>query len=121
MYTDHWMWMQFVELPGFRGALGERLTYLTFPDPAWGTLPEEERAAQLADWLRRSREPGFAEELDGMLRDAIRRAAEDYHLWAREEQLRVEVLRATKTMRLRDRLVTAPVLRSLVARRPDAG
>jgi GalNAc5-diNAcBac-PP-undecaprenol beta-1,3-glucosyltransferase len=121
MPTDHWMWMQFLELPDYRAVLGERLTYLTFPDPEWGRLADEVRAAQLADWFRRSREPGFAEELDGMLRDAIRRAAEDYHLWARAEQLRVEALRATRTMRLRNRLVTAPLLRSLVARRTDVG
>jgi len=118
--TDHWMWIQFLELPNYRGVLGERLTYLTFPEPVWGKLPEEERATQLADWFRRSREPGFAGELDRMLRDAIRRAAEDYHLWAREEQLRVEALRGTRTWRLRERLVRLAPLRSLLARRPGA-
>jgi GalNAc5-diNAcBac-PP-undecaprenol beta-1,3-glucosyltransferase len=121
MPTDHWMWMQFLELPNYKGMLGKRLTYLCFPDPVWGGLPERERASQLADWFRRSRDPGFADELDGMLRDAIRRAAEDYHLWARAEQLRVEALRATRTMRLREWLVTRLPLRSLVVRRPDAG
>ena len=118
MPTDHWMWMQFLELPNYRGVLGERLTYLNFPEPVWGKLPEEERAAQLADWFRRSREPGFTEELDRMLRDAIRRAAEEYHLWARDEQLKVEALRATRTWRLRERLVRLAPLRSLLARLP---
>jgi hypothetical protein len=117
--TDHYMWMQFVDLPGFRGAMGERLTYLTFPDPAWGKLPESERTAQLADWLRRSREPGFAEELDTMLQAAIRRAAEDYHLWARNEQLAVEALRGTRTWRLRERIVGIAPLRALFARRAN--
>jgi glycosyltransferase involved in cell wall biosynthesis len=105
MPTDHWMWLQFLELPGYRGVMGGRLTYLTFPQPAWGKVPDAERAAVLAGWLRRSREPGFAEQLDGILREAIRRAAEDYHVWARAEQLRVQAVRATRTWRLRDRLV----------------
>lgn len=59
--TDHHMWRQWLEQPGFRGAMGERLTYLTFPEPWWGKLPPEERRASLEGWFRRSREPGFAE------------------------------------------------------------
>jgi GalNAc5-diNAcBac-PP-undecaprenol beta-1,3-glucosyltransferase len=105
MPTDHWMWLQFLELPGYRAVMGERLTYLTFPEPVWGKVPDAKRAAVLADWLRRSREHGFAGEIDGLLREAIRRGAEDYHLWARAEQLRVEALRASRLWTLRDRLV----------------
>ena len=105
MPTDHWMWLQFLDLPGYRAAVGERLTYLTFPEPKWGKVPDAERAAVIADWLRRSGEPGFAEELDALLRDAIRRAAEDYHLWARAEQLRVEALRASRIWSLHDRVL----------------
>jgi GalNAc5-diNAcBac-PP-undecaprenol beta-1,3-glucosyltransferase len=115
MPTDHWMWMQFLELPGYRAAVGDRLTYLTFPEPKWGKVPDSERAAAIADWLRRSREPGFEDEVDELLRDAIRRAAEDYHLWARAEQLRVEALRASRIWSLRDRLAR------LVPRRKPVG
>ena len=115
--TDHYMWRQWLELPGFRGAMGDRLTYLTFPDPWWRELPTEKRAVALEDWLRRSREPHFTEELDRMLQAAIRRAAEDYHLWARSEQLTVQAMRATRTWRLRERLVSAAPLRALLARR----
>ena len=85
-----------------------------------GRLPPAERAASLEDWLQRSREPGFEEELDTLLQAAIRRAAEDYHLWARSEQLTVEAMRATRTWRLRERLVSAPPLRALLARRRGA-
>lgn len=102
--TDHYMWRQWLEQSGFRGAMGERLTYLSFPDPWWGKLAPKERRASLEDWLRRSREPGFAEELHGMLQTAIRRAAEDYHLWARSEQLTVQSMREMRTWRLRERL-----------------
>jgi glycosyltransferase involved in cell wall biosynthesis len=118
MPTDHWMWLQFMELPGLRVVRGERLTYLTFPDPVYGKLPDDERARRIADWFRRSREPGFAEELDGMLREAVRRAAEDYHLWARGEQLTVEAMRSSRTWRLHDRLLAFGPARALLARRP---
>jgi hypothetical protein len=105
MPTDHWMWLQFLELPDYRAVMGDRLTYLNFPQPAWGKVPDMERAAVLASWLRRSRKPGFAEEIDALLREATHRAAEDYHLWAREEQLRVEAMRSTRTWRLRERVL----------------
>ena len=118
--TDHYMWRQWLEQPGFRGAMGERLTYLSFPDSWWGKLRPEERRASLEDWLRRSREPRFAEELDAMLQAAIRRAAEDYHLWARSEQLTVQSMRGTRTWRLRERLVSVAPLRALLARRRGA-
>lgn len=115
--SDHFMWRQWLELPGFCGAMTSRLTYLTFPDPWWGTLAVEERAGALADWFRRSREPGFVEELDALLQEAIRRAAEDYHLWARSEQLTVQAMRGTRSWRLREKLVSASLLRALFARR----
>jgi glycosyltransferase involved in cell wall biosynthesis len=114
--TDHWMWRQWLEQPWVRAMMGERLTYLTFPDPFWGRLREDERTAAFEDWFRRSREPGFAEELDRLLQAAIRRAAEDYHLWARSEQLGRQAMRATWTWRVRDRLVSARLLRALLAR-----
>jgi GalNAc5-diNAcBac-PP-undecaprenol beta-1,3-glucosyltransferase len=118
--TDHYMWRQWLEQPGFRGAMSDRLTYLTFPEPWWGKVPVEERRAALEGWLRRSREPGFADELDAMLQLAIRRAAEDYHLWARNEQLTVQAIRATRGWRLRERLVSSAPLRALLARRRGA-
>ena len=116
MPTDHWMWLQFMELPSIRVVRGERLTYLTFPDPVFGELPDAERAEQLAGWFRRSRESGFADELAGMLRAGVRLAAEDYHLWARREQLAVEEIRATRTWRLRDRLVRSSPVRAIFPR-----
>jgi hypothetical protein len=120
MPTDHWMWLQFMDLPAIRVVRGERLTYLTFPDPIFGKLPEAERAGQLAGWFRRSREGGFADELDDRLRVAVRLAAEDYHLWARQEQLNVREMRSTRTWRLRNRLVRIGPVRALFARDPGS-
>jgi GalNAc5-diNAcBac-PP-undecaprenol beta-1,3-glucosyltransferase len=117
--TDHHMWLQWLDLPGMRAAMGDRLTYLTFPDPVFGRLAVEDRVALLADWLHRSREAGFDAELEAMLQAAIRRAAEDYHLWARSEELHVRELRATLTWRMREALLRrAP--RALLARRRAA-
>jgi glycosyltransferase involved in cell wall biosynthesis len=101
MPTDHHMWRQWLDLPGLRAVMGERLTYLNFPDPFWKEMPEEERSAALAGWFRRLREPGFAEELELLLRRATLRAAEDYHLWARSEQANAEALCSSRTWRLR--------------------
>ena len=115
--TDHYMWQQFLELPGLRFAMSDRLTYLSFPEPVWGGLPEDERAAHLRTWLDRTREPGFAEELDAMLREAIGRAAEDYHIWARTEELDARAMRRTRTWRARERLLRLQPLRTLFARR----
>jgi hypothetical protein len=104
MPTDHHMWRQWLDLPGLRAVMGERLTYLNFPDPFWNELPEEERAAAFADWYRRSRQPGFEDELDLLFRRAVATAAEDYHLWARDEQRNAEALRSSRLWRVRERL-----------------
>ena len=101
MPTDHHMWRQFLELPGLRAVMGERLTYLNFPDPFWTALPDEERAETFVGWYRRSRQPGFEEELDLLFRRAVRTAAEDYHLWARDEQRNADTLRSSRVLRLR--------------------
>jgi GalNAc5-diNAcBac-PP-undecaprenol beta-1,3-glucosyltransferase len=105
MPTDHYMWLQWLEAPGVRMALSERNTYLNFPDPFWRELPEDERARVLSLWFERSREPGFAEQADTMLAHAVRRAAEDYHLWAWRERNAAEELRGTRTWRARERLL----------------
>ena len=106
MPTDHYMWLQWLDAPGVRMALSDRITYLNFPDPFWRELPENDRASLLEAWLQRSREPGFAEEVDAMLTTALRTAAEDYHLWAWRERRAVEELRGTRTWRARERLLS---------------
>ena len=118
--TDHHMWLQWLESPDFKGALGTRLTHLWFPDRYWVTVPVEQREAALADWFRRSREPGFAEEAHELLHDALRRGAEDYHLWARSEQLTVAAMRRSRAWRAREWLLRRRLPRALRARRSGA-
>jgi glycosyltransferase involved in cell wall biosynthesis len=119
--TDHYMWRQWIELPGFRAVRGDRLTYLSFPDPTWGSLAEDERAGALAEWFERSRRPGFQEELDGLLAGAVWRAAEDLVAVTRGLKLAEEALRSTRTWRLRERLLRLSPVRTLLARRPRTG
>ena len=119
-HTDHHMWLQWLGLPGFRGAVGSRPTFLWFPDVVWGAIEIGERAATLANWLRRSREPGFEEELDRMTRNSILRAAEDEHLRAQTEKRVLDTVLATRTWQLRQRLVSVSLLRVLLARRRGA-
>jgi GalNAc5-diNAcBac-PP-undecaprenol beta-1,3-glucosyltransferase len=88
--TDRHMWLQWFDQPWCRSVSSRRLTHLKFPDPAWRSLPEDERAAELAGWLARSREPGFRRELDELLAEAILRSGEDYRLYARKLELRLD-------------------------------
>ena len=118
--TDHHMWLQWLDLPGFRGRAGERLTHLWFPDTLWGGLPVEEREAALAGWFARSREPGFEDDLQELLHAAVLRAAADFHLWAQREELAHAAVRATRTWRLREALLRLRPLQALLARRREA-
>ena len=121
MPTDHYMWVQWLDLPGLRAVMGERLTHLKLPDPSWKTLSERERAEAFADWFRRSREPGFADELETLVRASLLRGGEDFHLWARNEQLLVEAMKGTRTWRMHEQAVRIPLLRTLLGRSNTAG
>jgi len=118
--TDRYMWLQWLDLAGFRGVTSDRLTHLHFPEHQWRRFTDDQRAQFLADWLGRSREPGFAEELDAMLRAAIRRAGEDLRIRAREAELTLEAIQATRTWRVRSRLADLRPLRALRATRDAA-
>jgi len=118
--TDRYMWLQWLDLPGFKGVTAERLTHLHLPDHGWRSITEAERAAALADWFRRSREAGFAEELEVALAAAIRRAGEDYRIQERETALLVKAMESTRTWRARSALLRLAPLRALLARRPEA-
>jgi glycosyltransferase involved in cell wall biosynthesis len=103
--TDRHMWLQWFDQPWCRGVSARTLTHLKFPDPAWRSIDEAERAAVLAAWLTRSREPGFRDELDAMLAVAIVEAGENYRLYARKLELRIG---RSRTGRLRSWLGSRP-------------
>ena len=119
-HTDHHMWLQWLGIPGFRGAAGSHTTFLWFPSIVWEKIDVSERATALESWFHRSREPGFAEELDTLTRSAVLRSAEDENLRAQAEKRALEDVLATRTWRLRESLVSARPLRALLARRRGA-
>jgi len=106
--TDIYMWRQIFAMPGFRGSSGTRVTALNFPDPAWRGVEPGVRAAELESWLARIAGPGGEEELDELLRDATRRAAQDFKL--RTVELRGALREATAEL---ERLRTPGALRVL--------
>jgi GalNAc5-diNAcBac-PP-undecaprenol beta-1,3-glucosyltransferase len=123
IYSDHYMWLQWLDLPGLRAVRGRKLTHLEFPDPLWGKIDEAARAEALADWFRRSRDPGFPAELDVLLLDATRHAAGTHYL--HEKRLEREVKRLEREVAearagLLGRLRRARPLRTLFARRRAA-
>jgi hypothetical protein len=101
--TDIHMWRQFVGLPDFRGASATTLTMLVFPSPLRTHMTLEERQRELDVWWRRSRDPGFATELEAAVVEATRRAAERLKLTAvglEDELRRVQRTRWWRARRL---------------------
>lgn len=117
--TDRYMWLQWLDLPGFRGVTSHRLTHLHFPDPMWKVVSEEERAGVLAGWYERSRQPGFREEIDTHMETAIRRGGENSRLQARKLEVWLDGIQSSRTWRAHERLVGFTPLRTLLARRRE--
>ena len=80
--TDIHMWMQVFSLPDVRGATSPLLTSIHFPNPAWRELPDATRAHALEEWLERALRPNGEAELQGVLEESVRRAAQDFKLRA---------------------------------------
>lgn len=84
--TDIHMWQQVTSLPGLRGATGSRLTSIHFPDPAWNRIDERTRVAALEGWLERALGPGGEDKMQGLLGEAVLRAAQDFKLCSLEQR-----------------------------------
>ena len=115
--TDIHMWQQFVALPGFRGAMGERLTTLVFPSPLRQQMTMDERAAELDTWWRRAVDPEFPAELEKLVADAARRAAERLKLTSVRLERELDRVRATRWWRARTAVAELRPVRALRARR----
>jgi glycosyltransferase involved in cell wall biosynthesis len=99
--TDKHMWQQWVSQPWFRGVTGRRPTHLHYPEHAFRKLDPAMREAFLARELEASRREGFEDELAAIVTAAERRAGEKLVL----DTLGVDAMRATRTWRLRERLL----------------
>ena len=163
-WPDHFMWEQFFRLPDVRMATAPRATTVKPPAAIRLGIDADERRTSLEGWWDRMHEPGFREQWDLEVADAVRRSAIETfmdqqvlreqvqalsdgvvelrevtggriaHLEAIERELgadndrlraelgadrsEVELMRATRTWRLHDRLAGLPVLRRMLARRP---
>jgi glycosyltransferase involved in cell wall biosynthesis len=120
VYGDLHMWLQFTDQPWFRGQTGRHLTMLHFPDSERRHLSTPERVAELEDWWKRSREPGFQEKLDDLLVEQIRRLAVNLKIQAMDLKDRVaelERLQTRRRLRAKRALAALPPARALLARR----
>lgn len=113
IWTDLHMWRQFLELPGFRGRTGARVTALHFP-ASHRSAERDDR--ELAEWWTRSREPGFREQLEQELAEAVRQRALTLENQKHYLERYAETVANTRTWRLRERLVRVRALRALLAR-----
>lgn len=120
IWTDLYMWRQFLELPSVRARTGRHITMLHFPDSHRKDVPVADRVAELETWWARSREPAFADQLEREACEAFRRAA--LRLEKQGQQLRAicAEIQDTRTWRLRTRLISVRPLRALLARRRGA-
>jgi GalNAc5-diNAcBac-PP-undecaprenol beta-1,3-glucosyltransferase len=75
IWTDLYMWRQFLRLPGFRGKTSARLTHLHFPDNRRRALSLDDRVHELESWWARIHEPGFEHELEHECARELRRIA----------------------------------------------
>lgn len=82
MPTDVHMWMQVFSLPDVRGATSPLVTSIHFPDPAWRDIPDASRVRTLEDWLERALSRNGEAELQTVLEESVRRAAQDFKLRA---------------------------------------
>jgi hypothetical protein len=99
--SDVYMLRQLVAVPGFRGAMSDRLTTLNFPSPLRTDMTSAERVAELGAWERRLGDPDLPSELDRLTGLAARAAAERLKLAAVSVKQELERVRSTRWWRLR--------------------
>lgn len=120
IWTDLYMWQQFVTLPGFRGRTGTRLTHLHLADQQRRGVPVEERVAELESWWSRMQQPGFDEELAAAVAETVRQAAVAREARVHELKGTIREIHATRWWRLRTAVARSRPLRTLLARRGGA-
>ena len=120
VWSDLYMWQQFLGLPGFRGRTGTRLTHLHLADQDRWDVPVAERVAELERWWSQIQQPGFSDELAREVADVVREGAVLREARIHELKGVIREIQATQLWRLRTRLATSWPLRALLARRRGA-
>jgi len=111
--SDLYMLRQLVAMPGFRGAMTDRLTTLKFPSSIRGDMSTADRVAELGRWEQRLADPDFAAELDRRVTLAARAAAERLKLTAVGLERELDRVRRTRWWRLRVAVAESPPGRAL--------
>lgn len=114
------MWRQFVEQPWFRGRTGARLTHLHLADEDRRAVPVAERVTELQRWWSQIQDPGFDDELERVVADAVREVAVRHEARLRRLKQEIQRIQATRWWRLRTAVATVTPPRALRARRPGA-
>ena len=117
VWSDLYMWQQFVQLPGFRGRTGIRLTHIHLPDQDRREVPAAERVAELESWWNRIQEPGFEDELERIVADVVREGAVSREARIHELKDAIGEIQRTRWWRLRASIATSPPIRALLAGR----
>lgn len=72
--TDHYMWQQYFELPGFRGATAPVSTTIKLAANLRGAQSPEQRADEIGAWWQAAHEPGFRQRWDRAVAQQVQRA-----------------------------------------------
>jgi hypothetical protein len=120
IWTDLYMWQQFLRLPGFRGRTSHRLTHLHFPDNRRKGWSVEARVGELESWWERVRAPGFEQDLERECADEVRRVAIRGEARVHELKSTFAGVQATRWWRVRTRLASFARLRARRATRRAA-
>lgn len=119
VWSDLHMWQQLVQLPGFRGRTGTRLTHIHLPDRDRREVPVTGRVAELESWWIRIQEPAFENELERMVADVVREGAVTREARIHELKDLIAAIQGTRWWRLRTSIAASrPVRAVLSARRP---
>jgi GalNAc5-diNAcBac-PP-undecaprenol beta-1,3-glucosyltransferase len=88
IWTDLYMWQQFLGLEGFRGRTGSRATHLHFPESVRTAMSQAERVDELERWWRRIHDVAFEAELASLVAETMRQTA--IHRELRVQELQTE-------------------------------
>jgi glycosyltransferase involved in cell wall biosynthesis len=125
--TDVYMFLKFATQPWCRVTRPDHITTLKFVSLSRTEMSEDERNAEMKEWAERlSDSAGWdrlrAEAKTAFVRDASMQLIVSVHLQRALEQREAELtaLRSTRSLRLRERLLSSRILRTMLARRRGA-
>ncbi len=73
--TDHYMWQQFFELPGFSGVTGTKATAVKLDASRRGAVEARDRALEIKEWTTRVARPDFPTFWLAAVNQAVREEA----------------------------------------------